>query len=708
MYVPAKRLSFTVAEALEAMGRAMHPDPCPTSPVMIREARKVPLGANPIRAHSLPLDEADWDTLRLIWSMLDAPSFPMPESAWKIYAEAFEASRNRPTGWTLTAIQRDPELQTELRRAFSDDALRRDLQAKVGNGTIRVLNPLTGDAADLLWRADQDDWLLSRQQLKALCNSRSIGFVDAPGSKAPDNVPAVGAPGDEHYSVVGIACEAARLRHPLPDEGRAEARTLVYGWRDWTEQALQRQANGYAYDRKIRIFPAGGSTVAIQDPFSIPQDQWQVDAQGRDKLLDLFRDDPAEIRPTFDMPARPTAVPAALALLPENMSVCVRSAWRQLSEWCGPASSAIEAYADAIARQADGWFQPDEVAQLLHEAGRGAARSWREKLEAAAQSDQLATHEPGSLERVVYASTARSPQPRKARSYYEWVHLDDVNRWLDVHEPRLPFRFENPSQASDSLPEELLDEDGVLGIFRRSRPTPNERLDVRADQTSGRLFSRDGWIGHSTARRRFDGTAWDYEDPENQSFAIDLLLHGQSLVVVDAFIERLEAEGALAGAELRNRRLDAWENRGNREIFKRHVEWILVRKREIETAEKSTAEIGRLQASLEARTVEGSRQATDTQLVVRSPSIVAAQSEATTSTRPTQAQPAQEAAILAKLAEMGYQATALPKGESGRPGVKAAIKGAIGTTQLFPSSTVFDKAWQRLRGSRSIVDADRE
>lgn len=73
--------------------------------------------------------------------------------------------------------------------------------------------------------------------------------------------------------------------------------------------------------------------------------------------------------------------------------------------------------------------------------------------------------------------------------------------------------------------------------------------------------------------------------------------------------------------------------------------------------------------------------------------------------RPEQAMQAQEAAILAKLIEMGYEPLALPRTAPGRPGVKKLVRTAIGKTPLIQSPTVFDKAWQRLRGDRRIVEA---
>ncbi len=74
--------------------------------------------------------------------------------------------------------------------------------------------------------------------------------------------------------------------------------------------------------------------------------------------------------------------------------------------------------------------------------------------------------------------------------------------------------------------------------------------------------------------------------------------------------------------------------------------------------------------------------------------------------RPMQRAAAQEAAILATIRQHGYDPTSLPKNEAGKPGVKAIIRAELeGESALFPrGSTVFDKAWERLRANGDIAD----
>lgn len=71
--------------------------------------------------------------------------------------------------------------------------------------------------------------------------------------------------------------------------------------------------------------------------------------------------------------------------------------------------------------------------------------------------------------------------------------------------------------------------------------------------------------------------------------------------------------------------------------------------------------------------------------------------------RPLQATIAQEDAILAALKQMKSDPLAMPRGESGRSGLKAAVRVVIGIpSPLFQSKRVFDKAWERLLASRRM------
>lgn len=66
----------------------------------------------------------------------------------------------------------------------------------------------------------------------------------------------------------------------------------------------------------------------------------------------------------------------------------------------------------------------------------------------------------------------------------------------------------------------------------------------------------------------------------------------------------------------------------------------------------------------------------------------------------------QEVAILTEIKKLGIDPMALPRNPRGISGVKADVRAALKNSQLFAGSTVFNKAWDRLREYRHIKDAD--
>jgi hypothetical protein len=64
---------------------------------------------------------------------------------------------------------------------------------------------------------------------------------------------------------------------------------------------------------------------------------------------------------------------------------------------------------------------------------------------------------------------------------------------------------------------------------------------------------------------------------------------------------------------------------------------------------------------------------------------------------PLQRQAAQEDTILETLRALGLDPLALPPGAPGKPGVKAAVRKALGTGGMWAGRSVFNKAWDRLR-----------
>lgn len=73
--------------------------------------------------------------------------------------------------------------------------------------------------------------------------------------------------------------------------------------------------------------------------------------------------------------------------------------------------------------------------------------------------------------------------------------------------------------------------------------------------------------------------------------------------------------------------------------------------------------------------------------------------------KPIQRRAAQDDAIIDAIRQLGHAPQKLPKNESGKPGVKAAVRATLeGKNPMFPSgSTVLNKAWERLLENDDIA-----
>lgn len=71
--------------------------------------------------------------------------------------------------------------------------------------------------------------------------------------------------------------------------------------------------------------------------------------------------------------------------------------------------------------------------------------------------------------------------------------------------------------------------------------------------------------------------------------------------------------------------------------------------------------------------------------------------------KPLQRSAAQDAAILNKIAALGFDAKALPKNKPGKAGAKSAVRKSLSNDRLFTGVKVFDRAWERMSANGEIV-----
>jgi hypothetical protein len=170
-------------------------------------------------------------------------------------------------------------------------------------------------------------------------------------------------------------------------------------------------------------------------------DRYSMTRDEADRFMRRHGFTDATLQP-FVMPLYPSEVPARLGELPPDAVVFFDTGTRcgRVFEGHMTAGDVADEYRETIKRQSEGWLTLEEAAQTLQEAGCGSASDWIDKLKSAAREHTLPMQAPSTLGRVQY-------HDRPARARFEWTHVDDLNCWLEEHEPHLPFRFGEQAPA---------------------------------------------------------------------------------------------------------------------------------------------------------------------------------------------------------------------------------------------------------------------
>jgi hypothetical protein len=64
----------------------------------------------------------------------------------------------------------------------------------------------------------------------------------------------------------------------------------------------------------------------------------------------------------------------------------------------------------------------------------------------------------------------------------------------------------------------------------------------------------------------------------------------------------------------------------------------------------------------------------------------------------------QEVTILNAIHHLGFDPKSMPINKGGTSGAKSKVRHFLGSQKLFEGSTTFDKAWERLRSNKNIID----
>lgn len=107
-----------------------------------------------------------------------------------------------------------------------------------------------------------------------------------------------------------------------------------------------------------------------------------------------------------------------------------------------------EHQASLNARRSQGRYTLEEAALAIEEATGESAGEMLENLVTAARSGALCVYAPGKNARYLYKTSGFQSHVREFYEEAFWNHLND---WLEKHEPRITWRFPDPSANADEV-----------------------------------------------------------------------------------------------------------------------------------------------------------------------------------------------------------------------------------------------------------------
>ncbi len=351
--------------------------------------------------------------------------------------------------------------------------------------------------------------------------------------------------------------------------------------------------------------------------------------------------------PIFIIPTRPTCIPPELEKLPSGARVQVELT--RAMHWYEPTESAgdlVKKINQTIERQSKGFFFLDEAVQILFEAENVFDfKDTREKILMAQRKGDLPTHEVSNYLKI------DSDNLLSYNGYVGLVRVDELDAWLEGQ--NAGYRFPNFETAQQDLQETI---------------TSNH-----IQFAHGIEFVAFGDLPDLLARAQCFGEV----DDTNMNEFYKRITHREALLVA-------ANDG---GLPVNDKSSKTRINLGSVQLIKNRIEnSTCVAVADFQTYAK-TLGVNVSFAELSNATQENE--------------VAASKGE-----NPIQRFTAQETAILNTIKTKGYEALSLPKNIRGKDGVKKLIRDATASNGLFPSrSTVFDKAWERLRKSGEIADA---
>jgi len=183
-YVPADKQMFVVEEVAKLLALARWPTV---------QGRRVsyPLRFDAAHPRGAALTDDDNATLEEIWKRArrTLPSFPMPESEWENYMQAFMRSSEKPD-WALGCCVDDDALTHAMLRAAAEEQFTSGLISAISTGSIAARDPLTYmPCTDVRMLVGQRDLLLSRADVERFATSAMIAVQTEQDGEAGETLP---------------------------------------------------------------------------------------------------------------------------------------------------------------------------------------------------------------------------------------------------------------------------------------------------------------------------------------------------------------------------------------------------------------------------------------------------------------------------------------------------------------------------------------
>lgn len=176
VYVSADKAAFTLDEVAKLLALARWPEV---------EGRRIsyPLRFTAPHKRGAVLTDADHAALAAIWkrAKLPPPAFPMPESEWHSYMQAFERSKAKPE-WLLGCCVEDDACAHRMLRIAAEEEFKAKLAEAIRAGSIAARDPLTHmQCTDVRMTAMQRDLLVSRADFDQFAASAMFEVRTEPG-----------------------------------------------------------------------------------------------------------------------------------------------------------------------------------------------------------------------------------------------------------------------------------------------------------------------------------------------------------------------------------------------------------------------------------------------------------------------------------------------------------------------------------------------